>query len=91
MCGEVISAKLVRQGKGLRVSKFHRVNVMLTDSQMKVMMLESQATGLRIGTLLRIMLHEDIASGRALKHFHAADADRKAQIRATAARSKQDE
>ena len=51
---------------------FHRVNVSFTDWQMKMLVLEANATGLKIGTIVRMLIHEDIASGRAVKHHRAA-------------------
>jgi hypothetical protein len=48
---------------------FQRINVTLTDSQYRLLMLESNATGLKVGTIIRMLLHDDIASGRAVKHY----------------------
>jgi hypothetical protein len=46
---------------------FHRINVQLTERQYRVLMAESNAAGLRVGTIARMLLHDDIASGRASK------------------------
>jgi hypothetical protein len=49
------------------VAGFHRVNVQLTERQYRVLMAESNASGLCVGTIARMLLHDDIASGRATK------------------------
>jgi hypothetical protein len=46
---------------------FERVNVQLTQRQYRVLLAEANATGLRVGTIVRMLLHDDIATGRASK------------------------
>jgi hypothetical protein len=60
---------------------FHRVNVSLTDRQMRLLMLESAATGLRVGTIIRMLLHEDIATGRAIKHHRRRQLEQLSEFR----------
>lgn len=48
---------------------FQRINITLTDSQYRVLMLESNATGLKVGTVIRMLIHDDIATGRANRAY----------------------
>lgn len=58
---------------------FHRVNVSFTDMQMRMLLLEANATGLKIGTIVRMLIHDDIATGRAVRHHRMKEAERKLQ------------
>jgi len=58
---------------------FHKVTIQLTDRQMRVLMNEATATGLRITTICRMLLHDDIASGRADRHAREASVQRRAE------------
>jgi hypothetical protein len=57
---------------------FHRVNISLTDRQMRLLLLEANATGLKLGTIIRMLIHDDIASGRAVRHYRMQQAELKA-------------
>lgn len=59
---------------------FHKITVQLTDRQMRVLMNEASATGLRVTTICRMLLHDDIASGRADRHARMQSAERRAEI-----------
>lgn len=47
---------------------FQRINLQITDKQYRVLLAEANATGLRVGTICRMLIHDDIAAGRASKH-----------------------
>jgi len=69
---------------------FQRINVTLTDRQYRLLMLESNATGLKVGTIIRMLLHEDIASGRAVKHYRMMQAAEKTNTGPTSHDVKED-
>jgi hypothetical protein len=63
---------------------FQRINVQITERQYRVLMAESNATGLRVGTIVRMLLHEDIATGRASKHTRQRQLERSGEFHAQA-------
>lgn len=61
---------------------FQRVNVQLTDRQYRVLLAEANACGLRVGTVVRMLIHDDIAAGRASKHVRQRQLERTGEFRA---------
>jgi hypothetical protein len=61
---------------------FQRVNLQLTDRQYRILMAESNAAGLRVGTICRMLIHEDIATGRASRHLRRRQLERGGEFRA---------
>jgi len=61
---------------------FQRINVQLTERQYRVLMAEANACGLRVGTIVRMLIHDDIAAGRASKHTRQRQLERSGEFHA---------
>jgi hypothetical protein len=64
---------------------FERVNLQLTQKQFRILLAEANATGLRVGTIVRMLIHDDIAAGRASKHTRQRQRELMAEYRAQGA------